>query len=77
VVSSILAELGYKHGDIIERVSARMPTSEELTVLELPSEMPVLRQLRVVFCRDRPIEATEMIKPGHLSESEYHQPVVG
>ncbi|HET6499299.1 MAG TPA: GntR family transcriptional regulator [Amycolatopsis sp.] len=73
----VLAELGYEHSDVIERVSARMPTSEELTVLALPGEMPVLRQLRVVFSRGRPVEVTEMIKPGHLSESEYHQPVAG
>jgi GntR family transcriptional regulator len=73
----VLAELGYQHSDLIERVSARMPTSEELTTLELPGEMPVLCQLRVVFSGNRPVEVTETIRPGHLSESEYRQSVAG
>lgn len=39
---------------------------------DLPGDLPVLRTLRVVFSDDgRPIEATVMVKAGHLYEVQY------
>lgn len=40
--------------------------------MNLPSDLPVLRTLRVVYSDEqRPIEATVMVKAGHLYELQY------
>ncbi|MFF7753705.1 hypothetical protein ACFZCP_31750 [Streptomyces sp. NPDC007971] len=49
------------------RLKARFDAS-----LSLPSDPPVLRTLRVVYSDDdRPVEATVMVKAGHLYELQY------
>ncbi|MFG2814977.1 GntR family transcriptional regulator [Streptomyces sp. NPDC048410] len=69
---ALLAELGFPPRTSVDRVSARVPTQEQYRALRLPSDLPVLRTLRVVFSDDeRPIEATIMVKAGHLYELQY------
>lgn len=56
----------------MDRVSARVPTQEQYQALNLPSDLPVLRTLRVVYSDDqRPIEVTVMVKTAHLYELQY------
>ncbi len=60
------------HTVSVDRVSARVATQEQYRLLRLPGDLPVLRTLRVVFSDDeRPIEATVMVKAGHLYEVQY------
>ncbi|MYS15298.1 GntR family transcriptional regulator [Streptomyces sp. SID4982] len=69
---ALLAELGFPPRTSVDRVSARVPTQEQYRALRLPSDLPVLRTLRVVFSDDeRPVEATVMVKAGHLYELQY------
>ncbi|MYZ07176.1 UTRA domain-containing protein [Streptomyces sp. SID2999] len=69
---ALLAELGFPPRTSVDRVSARVPTQEQYRALRLPSDLPVLRTLRVVFSdEERPIEATVMVKAGHLYELQY------
>ncbi|MDX2932934.1 GntR family transcriptional regulator [Streptomyces ipomoeae] len=69
---TLLADLGYPPRLSVDRVSARIPTQGQYRALDLPSSLPVLRTLRVVYSDDeRPIEATVMVKAGHLYELQY------
>ncbi|MFJ2769672.1 GntR family transcriptional regulator [Streptomyces sp. NPDC087300] len=69
---ALLAELGLPPRLSVDRVSARIPTREQYVALGLPGSLPVLRTLRVVYSdNDRPIEATVMVKAGHLYELQY------
>lgn len=69
---TLLADLGYPPRLSVDRVSARIPTQEQYAALRLPSSLPVLRTLRVVYSdNQRPIEATIMAKAGHLYELQY------
>jgi GntR family transcriptional regulator len=53
-------------------VDAEVRTREQYRMLRLPGDLPVLRTLRVVFSDDdRPVEATVMVKAGHLYEVQY------
>ncbi|MFJ6570016.1 GntR family transcriptional regulator [Streptomyces sp. NPDC091292] len=68
----LLAELGFPPHRSVDDVSARVPTQEQCAALLLPGNLPVLRTLRVVFSADeRPVEATVMVKAGHLYELRY------
>ncbi|MBO8202133.1 GntR family transcriptional regulator [Streptomyces smyrnaeus] len=72
---TVLAELGFPARLSVDRVSARVPTQEQYRALRLPSDLPVLRTLRVVYSdHERPIEATVMAKAGHLYELQYEFP---
>lgn len=72
----VLADLGYPQRRFVDRVSARMPTTEELEGLELPDDVPVIRQLRVVYSDDdRPVEVGIQIKGSNLYELEYWENV--
>ncbi|MCZ4122126.1 GntR family transcriptional regulator [Streptomyces sp. H39-S7] len=74
---TLLAELGHPPREFVDRISARPPTSDELTALELPAEVCVLRTFRVVHSDgDRPIEVSVMVKAAHLYELEYRLPVL-
>ncbi|MDT0345353.1 GntR family transcriptional regulator [Streptomyces litchfieldiae] len=69
---TLLAELGHPPRRSVDRVSARVPTQEQYTALRLPSSLPILRTLRVVYSdEERPIEVTVMAKAGHLYELRY------
>jgi GntR family transcriptional regulator len=70
----LLADLGYPQQEFIDRVSVRMPTTVELELLEIPDDVPVIRQLRVIYADDKkPVEASVFVKSGHLYELRYHQ----
>lgn len=71
----LLTELGHPPRLSVDRVSARIPTHEQYEALRLTSSLPVLRTLRVVYTDlERPIEATIMVKAGHLYELQYEFP---
>ncbi|SCG71484.1 GntR family transcriptional regulator [Micromonospora halophytica] len=71
----VLADLGHPQGEVVDRVSARMPTSEEVEALTLPPYVPVLRQLRVIYSlTERPVEVSILIKGSHLNELRYRVP---
>ncbi|MGW7363259.1 GntR family transcriptional regulator [Streptomyces sp. NPDC054841] len=68
----LLAELGFPPRLSVDHVSARVPTQEQCAALLLPGNLPVLRTLRVVYSdHERPVEATVMVKAGHLYELRY------
>ncbi len=70
----VLAELGLRQGQMIDRVSARMPTSEEVEMLDLPPYVPVIRQHRVIHAEGgHPIEVSVLVKGSHLHELRYEQ----
>ncbi|MEU6766820.1 GntR family transcriptional regulator [Streptomyces sp. NPDC046853] len=69
---ALLSDLGFPPRLSVDRVSARVPTQEQYTALRLPGSLPVLRTLRVVYSDDEtPVEATVMVKSGHLYELQY------
>ncbi|GAA0653683.1 hypothetical protein GCM10009535_35230 [Streptomyces thermocarboxydovorans] len=69
---ALLNQLGFPPRLSVDRVSARVPTQEQYQALNLPSDLPVLRTLRVVYSdNERPVEATVMVKAGHLYELQY------
>lgn len=71
-----LATLGYPQRDFVDRLSARLPTTEELETLELPDDVPVIRQFRIIYSdAHRPVEASILIKGAHLYELLYHQTI--
>jgi GntR family transcriptional regulator len=73
----LLTDLGHPPRRAVDQVSPRMATSEEYVALKLPADLPVLRQFRVVYSDDdRPVEATVMVKAGHLYEVRYALPDV-
>lgn len=71
-----LATLGYPQRDFTDRLSARLPTTEELEILDLPDDVPVIRQFRLIYSdKHRPVEASVLVKGAHLYELLYHQKV--
>ncbi|MER5291558.1 GntR family transcriptional regulator [Streptomyces pharetrae] len=69
---ALLTELGHPPRRSVDRVSARVPTQEQFQALHLPTSLPVLCTLRVVYTDgERPVEATAMVKAGHLYELQY------
>ncbi|MDG4794884.1 GntR family transcriptional regulator [Micromonospora sp. WMMD1082] len=73
-VPRVLSDLGYPPQEMQDRVSARMPTTEEVEALSLPAYVPVLRQFRVIrSIDDRPVEASVLVKGSHLHELRYRQ----
>jgi GntR family transcriptional regulator len=72
----VLAELGYPQRHMVDEVSSRLPTSEELLELDLPDDVPVIRQFRVIYSDEqRPVEVSVMVKGGHLYALRYQQPI--
>ncbi|MFI7700148.1 GntR family transcriptional regulator [Nonomuraea sp. NPDC049480] len=70
----VLADLGFPERYFEDRISARQPTPNEVEGLDLPADVPVFRQFRVVYSdRQRPVEVSILIKGGHLYELSYHQ----
>ncbi|MFK8844721.1 GntR family transcriptional regulator [Streptomyces sp. Ac-502] len=73
---TLLAEMGYPPREQADEVAARKATQEEHKHLELPGDVAVLEIFRVVYSdNQRPIEVTELIKPGHLYKMGYHLPL--
>lgn len=73
---TVLKSLGYSSAEFTDRVSVRLPTTEEFEVLELPDDIPVHRTFRVYYtAAGTPFEVTIMIQGGHLYALQYRQPV--
>ncbi|WP_084434906.1 GntR family transcriptional regulator [Kibdelosporangium aridum] len=71
-----LADLGFPQRTFIDRISVRAPTPEEIETLDLPDGTPVIRQLRIIYSdNERPVEASVLIKGGHLYELLYRQAI--
>ncbi|WP_375782477.1 hypothetical protein [Streptosporangium becharense] len=52
----------------------RQPTTHEVEELDLPIEVPVMRQFRVIYSNNqRPVEVSILIKGGHIYELSYQQ----
>lgn len=67
--AALLADLGHAPVTYQEVSTARLPTTAELELLELPDDVPVLRQFRVLSTEaGLPVEATVMVKGGHRYE---------
>lgn len=72
----VLAGLGFPQRNFVDRVSARPPTVDEAEALELPEGTPVIRQLRTVYSdRQRPVEASVLVKGAHRYELRYRQEI--
>ncbi|GGM00136.1 MULTISPECIES: GntR family transcriptional regulator [Micromonospora] len=68
-----LGDMGIAPYEFIDQVSTRPPTPEEHVALELPPDTSIMRTFRVVYAEGRrPIEATVMVKAGHMYELQYH-----
>ncbi|MEU4524762.1 GntR family transcriptional regulator [Amycolatopsis sp. NPDC024027] len=72
----VLADLGFPQRSFVDRISARPPTVDEAETLELPEGTPVIRQLRTIYSdRQRPVEASVLIKGAHHYELLYRQEI--
>lgn len=72
---TLLAELGFPPQNAVDRVSTRIPTPQEVRLLELPEDVPVLRTFRVVTTAEGlPIEVSVLVKAGNLYELQYELP---
>lgn len=72
----LLKRLGYESNEFTDRISTRLPTTEEFESLELPDDIPVLRTFRMFYTANgRPFEADVLIKGGHLYELQYRRPI--
>ncbi|MGL5830481.1 MAG: UTRA domain-containing protein [Angustibacter sp.] len=73
---SVLADLGYSQDRFTDRISARLPTTEELEILNIPDNVPIIRQFRVIYSEEnRPLEVSVLVKGGHLYELRYQQKI--
>lgn len=73
--AKVLAALGLAPMEWVDRVSVRLPMTEELELLELPDDVPVLRTFRVVYAEGmRPVEVQILVKGGHRYELTYRTP---
>ncbi|MEW9553768.1 GntR family transcriptional regulator [Nonomuraea sp. NPDC050783] len=67
-----LADLGFPERRFEDRISVRQPTVDEAEGLDLPADVPVFRQFRVVYSdSQRPVEVSILVKGGHLYELSY------
>lgn len=72
----VLADLGYPQLYFEDRVSSRPPTTEELEALEMPDDMPVIRQFRIVHSEnEHPVQVSIQIKGVHLYELLYRETI--
>ncbi|MDI6099183.1 GntR family transcriptional regulator [Actinoplanes sp. NEAU-A12] len=72
---TVLAALGHPLRHAVDQVSVRPATVAEFIALQLPGDIPVLRQFRTAYTdRERPIEVTVMIKAGQQFEIRYELP---
>lgn len=72
----VLADLGYPQRYFDDEVSVRAPETDEVVLLDLPSDVPVMRQLRVIYSdNDRAVEVSVLVKGGHLYALRYRQQI--
>ncbi|MBV9141426.1 MAG: GntR family transcriptional regulator [Pseudonocardiales bacterium] len=75
---AVFASCGYPQRSFTDIVSTRMPTSEEIELLKMSPDVPVLRQFRVIHSDNkRPIEATIIVQAGNRYEMLYEQEIPG
>lgn len=68
----VVTEMGLPPATFEDVLSTRPPTPEEFVALELPTEVPILRTVRVVLAAGgRPIWAEVLIKAGHKRQARY------
>ncbi|AXB41476.1 GntR family transcriptional regulator [Amycolatopsis albispora] len=68
----ILTDLGLPQRHFTDHITARAATTTEITLLDLPATVPVIRQLRVIHTNnDRPVEASILIKGAHRYQLRY------
>lgn len=73
---SLLKRLGYNSAEFVDRVSVRLPTTQEFEVLELPDDIPVHRTFRTYYTAGGiPFEVTIMIQGGHFYGLQYRQSI--
>lgn len=69
---ALLEQMGYPTRGQDDEWGARFATTDEYLLLELPGEVPLLDLFRVVYSDGRrPIEVTELVKPGHIYKASY------
>jgi GntR family transcriptional regulator len=67
-----LAALGFPLRNAVDQVAARFATVAEFVALQLPEDIPVLRQFRVAYTDgSRPVEVTVMVKAAQQYEIQY------
>lgn len=72
----VLADLGHPQAELVDDVSVRLPTTEELELLELPESVPVVQQFRTIYSDSgRPVEASILVKGGHHYVLRYRQQI--
>ncbi|MEC3974698.1 GntR family transcriptional regulator [Amycolatopsis sp. H20-H5] len=70
-----LEEAGHVIGSFVEHVGARMPTPDEMTLLQLPDGVPVVAVTRVAYRADGvPLEMNDIVLPANLYELSYEWP---
>ncbi|MEZ0092837.1 hypothetical protein ABH925_004017 [Streptacidiphilus sp. EB129] len=66
------ARLAVRDPPGVQQAYQRWPAQKQYEALRLPSDLPILRTLRVVYSDgDRPVEVTVMARAGHLYELQY------
>jgi len=69
---SRLADLGHRVANFTERISVRMPTPDEATVLRLADDQPLYEVHHVAWTEDdRPVEVTIHLMPVHQWRLDY------
>lgn len=69
-----LAALGYHQHEFIDEIQVRLPTTEELELLEVPAAVPVMRTLRTITDEAGTVlEVVIIVKGGHLYGMRYRQ----
>ena len=69
---ALLEQMGYPTRGQDDVWGTRLATTEEYLLLELPADIPLLDLFRVVYSDGRrPIEVTELVKPGHIYKASY------
>jgi GntR family transcriptional regulator len=70
-----LEEAGHVIGSFAEHVGARMPSPDEVTLLQLTGGVPVLTITRVAYGTDgRPLEMNDIVLPASLYQLSYEWP---
>lgn len=69
---TLLNSMGYPARGQDDVIGTRLATSEEYELLDLPGDIPLLDVFRVVYSdKRRPIEVSELVKPGHIYKMSY------
>lgn len=69
-----LEDAGYRLTEFEETVGARMPTTDERSLLRLAPGTPVITVVRVAHSADRPVEVNDMLLSADRYQLHYHLP---